>query len=431
MRTRDEIKALFDKVLTKVNGLEAQVSYNFEKSIATRFGENSITQNMGGESESLRFVVYKGNRSGSYITNKLDDASLDRLVRTAVKMAEDSPEDPEYVPLPGPQEYLKMQKGYFDDVNAVTPDNIAGDIKVVVDMAKSKGFKASGLFEAGAEIDAIANTNGLFGFDSSTNVSYSTTVHGPVGSGKAEISRNSYAQINIDEIAEKAVGNAAMAQNPVEIEPGDYDVIFEPSAMLEFFAFMLWNMNARDADEGTTVFADKIGQKLFSDKVNISIDIDDSELPVPIFGDAGLAVRPRAWVKDGVLERLRYSRYWAKEKGLEPDPSLYPAFMRGEDRSIDDLVKMCKKGLLVKNLWYIRYVDRKELLLTGMTRDGVFLIEDGKIVGPVKNMRWNESPIHFLDNVVAMSRAERVESYAKLPGILSKDFTFSSKTDSL
>ncbi len=431
MRTQEQIKQLLDKVLAKVGGLEAQVSYSGEKSIATRFGENSITQNMGGEVENIRLLVYKGTSSGSYVTNRFDDDSIDRFVKIAVAMAEDSPKDPEYVPLPGPQEYLDMPEGWNDDIVGVGPDTIAGDIGKVVAASKNKGFKASGLFEAQAEINAVANSNGLFGFDRSTDVTYSTTLHGPAGSGKAEISRNSFAEIDIDKIVNTAVENASMAQNPADIEPGDYTVIFEPHALIEFFAFMIWNMNARDADEGTTVFAGKMGEKLFSDKVNVQLKTNVHSLPAPVYGDSGLAVKPRTWIEKGVLKRLNYNRYWAKKIGVEPDPVIYPVFMDGEDNTVDDLVKQCKRGLLVKNLWYIRYVDRRELLLTGMTRDGLFLVEDGKIVKPVKNLRWNESPIVFLNNIVAMSKPERVGHYAMLPGIMSEGFTFSSKTESL
>lgn len=431
MRTQEQIRGLLDKVLAKVDGLEAQVSFEGEKSIATRFGENSITQNMGGEVEHLRLLVYKGTSSGSYITNRFDNDSIERLVKIAVAMAEDSPEDPEYVPLPGPQEYLDMPEGWNDDVIQLGPDTIAGDVSKVVSASKKKGFRASGLFEAQAEVNAVANSNGLFGFDRSTDVTYSTTIHGPAGSGKANTSRNSFVEIDIEGLVNDAIANATMAQNPADIEPGDYTVIFEPNALSEFLGFMIWNMSARDADEGTTVFAGKMGEKLFSKKVNVQLKTDVPLLPAPIYGDSGLAVKPRIWIKDGVLERLRYSRYWAKKNGVEPDPTIYPVFMHGEENTVDDLVKQCKRGLLVKNLWYIRYVDRRELLLTGMTRDGLFLVEDGKIVTPVKNLRWNESPIVFLNNIVAMSQPERVGSYAMLPGIMSEEFTFSSKTESL
>jgi predicted Zn-dependent protease len=192
-------------------------------------------------------------------------------------------------------------------------------------------------------------------------------------------------------------------------------------------------MNARDADEGTSAFADTVGTKLMDDKVTIRLRTDDEVLPAQSFGDSGLAVEPVTWVERGVVKRLYHSRYWASVSDTSPDASRWPMFIDGDDLDVDDLVAQCDRGLLVKNMWYIRFVDRRSLILTGMTRDGVFLVEDGRVVRPVKNLRWNESPITFLQNVKALSRAERVGGwgYTKLPGILSTDFTFTSTTDSI
>ncbi|MGQ9615207.1 MAG: metallopeptidase TldD-related protein [Spirochaetota bacterium] len=165
--------------------------------------------------------------------------------------------------------------------------------------------------------------------------------------------------------------------------------------------------------------------------MDISTRIDDPEVPAPPFGLDCLASRNTVWVRDGVVERLRHDRYWASRKGTEPDPLLFPIFVEGENRSLSELISMCKKGLLVKRLWYIRYVDRKRLLLTGITRDGVFLIEDGEVKTPVKNLRFNESPVVFLQNITGMSRPCRISNMAKVPGMMSEGFTFSSGTESI
>jgi len=431
MRNQQEIKKLVDRILKSAGQFDAQVYYSWGKSLATRFGENAITQNMGGEQEQVRVEIHNGKRKGSMVTNKMDDASLDKMVEIAIEMSKQAPEDSEYIELLGPQEYPEVKQGFFEDVMKLAPGDIAKDLKYVVDRAAGKGYKASGLYEADCSQDVIANTRGLFCYEDRTNVEYSTTIHGPKGSGKYEMCRNSYAEMDAERIAEIAMANAVMAQNPQDIEPDDYTVIFKPLALAQFLMFLVMNMKARDADEGTTYFAGKVGEKLFSDKVNIRLLTDDAQLPSPKFGSDGLPFKPQTWVKNGVLKKLYYDRYWAKVKGVEPDATLYPVFMEGEDKTVDDLVRSCKKGLLVKNLWYIRYVDKRELLLTGMTRDGVFMVEDGSISGPVKNLRWNESPIVFLKNVVGMSRPERVGKYAKIPGVMSKGFTFSSKTESL
>ncbi len=431
MRTKQEVKKLTEKIIGFASPQTAQVYYSWEKTIATRFGENAITQNMAGESEQIRIEIFDGKKKGSFATNKVDNKSLKRAIELAAKMSQDAPEDPESMGILGPQEYLEPLERFFNDVVELSPEQIAADAKVVVDSAKAKGFRASGLFEANASIEAIANSKGLFAVEDGTNVNYSATVHGPAGSGKGFDNQSSYAKIDIRKVADMAVGNAEMAQNPADIEPEDYTVIFEPLAVAEILGFLVWNLKARDADEGTTVFAGKVGQKMFSDKVDISVVTDDPELPAPTFGRDGLPIKPKKIVEKGVLKGLNYDRFWAAKTGNQPDAGLFPIVMKGEDKSVEDLIKSCKRGLLVKNMWYLRYVDHKELLLTGMTRDGVFLVEDGKIVRPVKNMRWNESPIVFLNNIVAMSRPERIDGYTKLPGIMSEGFTFSSKTESL
>ncbi|MBN2541905.1 TldD/PmbA family protein [bacterium] len=431
MRTKEEIKGLLTSVLAKVTAPQAQAEYYFGHSLATRFGENAITQNMGGEEENIRLITAYDKKHGSSITNKLQEKSLTNLVKRAEDIAKNSPEDPEYMPPVKPQEYPDVPPRFFKDVTELSPEHIAKEINKVVQMAKGENFKASGLFEANYGIRAIANSEGLFAYDKYSGMEYSTTFHGPRGSGSATESGEAVSQVNAEAMASRALDTAISAQNPQDIEPGDYTVIFEPQAVIDFLGFFAYNMTQRDADEGTTVFAGKVGEKLFGDKVTLTTELDDPELPAPPYGLDGLPVRRTTWVENGVVKRLRHDRFWAAQKNTEPDPVLYPIFMEGEDRAIDDLVSMCEKGVLVKRLWYIRYVDRKELLLTGMTRDGFFLVEDGKIVAPVKNLRFNESPVVFLSNIVAMSKPQRVGSWAKVPAIMSRNFTFSSKTESV
>jgi predicted Zn-dependent protease len=276
----------------------------------------------------------------------------------------------------------------------------------------------------------MATSKGLFAFDRSTGVSFSTTMHGPSGSGANSESANCAAEVDADTIAREALDTAIAAQEPREIEPGDYTVIFEPQAVADLLEYLFWSMDARDADEGTTAFAGKVGEKFLHESVTISTEIDNPRLPACCYGADGLPARRTTWVENGVLKRLRHDRFWARERGAEPDPMFRPVFMKGEDRSVEELVAQCDRGLLVKRLWYIRHVDFRELLLTGMTRDGLFLVQGGKVAGAVKNLRFNESPIVFLKNVVAMSRPARVGGI-QVPGVMSTDFTFSSKTESL
>jgi len=431
MRAKDDIKALLKDALSEVSAPRAQIEFSCRKGFATRFGENAITQNMGGEEEHIRVSVAYDKKQGSAVTNKIEKHAIANIIKRAEEIARNSPEDPEYMPPPKPQTYPEVPQRCYEDTVQLSPDEVAEGIHRSIETAKAENFRASGLFEAGCGIKALANSEGLFAFDDFSGVDFSTTIHGPMGSGFCGRNAESIGHVDAETVTRQALKTAKAAQNPETIEPGEYTVIFEPQAVEDFLGFLFWNMSARDADEGTTVFAGRIGHKLFSDKVNISTMIDDPELPAPPFGLEGLPARPQIWVGNGIVQRLRHDRFWAAQKGTDPDPLLYPLFMEGQDQNISDLIAQCQRGLLAKRLWYIRYVDKKELLLTGMTRDGLFLIEDGKVVAPVKNLRFNESPVVFLQNVVAMSRPQRIGESAKVPGIMSENFTFSSRTESI
>jgi predicted Zn-dependent protease len=278
---------------------------------------------------------------------------------------------------------------------------------------------------------ALATSAGLHAFYRYSKVELSTTMHGPQGSGYAAESSWTAGDVDPDAIARRALATAHSAQAPRAAEPGDYTVILEPLAVADLLLFMAMNLGAREAEEGSTALAGTLGTQLLSERFTLTTEIDDPRLPAAPFSDDGLPSRRIAWIERGVPRRLHHSRYWARVKGESPDPSLFPLCIAGEDRSVDDLVARCARGLLVKRLWYIRYVDRKELLLTGMTRDGLFLVEDGRISCPVKNLRFNESPLVLFRNIVGLSRHGYVNNFMRLPAVMSEGFTFSSTTESV
>lgn len=430
MRGREEVRQILERVLARVSAPQAQVHYSWRRELAARFGENAITQNAGGEEEELRLEAAWDRRHGGAFVNRVDGQALGALVARAEEIARLSPEDPEYLPPLGPQEYPEVPPRRFEDVARLGPAAIASTIRATVEAARAEGYRAGGLFEAGLQTRALATSAGLFAFDQSSAVGYSTTMHGPAGSGYAGRETEEAARLDPGGLSRAALETARAAQNPREIEPGDYTVVFEPQAVADLLEFLFWNMDARDADEGTTVFAGQLGRQLFSPKVRLATRIDDPELPAPPAGQDGLPARETVWIEGGAVRRLRHDRYWAQRQGTEPDPLFHPLFMDGEDRSPAELIAQVERGLLVKRLWYIRYVDRRELLLTGLTRDGLFRIEGGRVAGPVKNLRFNESPVVFLRNAAAFSRPERVGP-VKVPAVLSEAFTFSSGTESL
>ncbi len=431
MRNEDDIMAVLESVLQECSADEAQVEYRSSDGLATRFADNAITQNVGGRDEEISVEVAFGSRHGSATTNRVDAEALQAAVDRAEEAAHASPEDPEYVPLPGPQAYPTVPPRYQEDVAQLDPADMANGVQEAVKTAEETDYTASGLYETDCRTRAVANSKGLYAFDRHSMVEFSVTVQGGTGSGFSWRNGESPRAVSPGEAADQALETARATEDPEPIGPGEYTVIFEPQATFDLLKFMIFEMSARDADEGTTAFQGRVGEQLFDEKITLETRIDDPDLPAPAFGRDGLAARNTTWAREGVLERLRHSRYWAREKETVPDALLFPIFMSGGDRSVDEMVSDCNRGLLVKRLWYIRFVDRKELLLTGLTRDGLFLVEDGEVAGPVQNLRFNESPINFLQNVTALGPARRVGPYAKVPAVTSKDFTFTSTTESV
>ena len=332
MKPPNEIKSLIEAVLERVRAPQASVSYAYQRNLATRFAENAITQNMGGEQEYLCLDVAYGKKHGSSISNRLDDQAVQELVERADSIARNVPEDPEYMPPLGPQTYPELPQHYFDDVAHLKPQDIAGTIGRTVETARAGDFRASGLFDTGYGIRALGTSEGLFVCDQGSSVEYSTTLHGHSGSGYCGQQRESAARLDSEGITRTALQTARSAQHPRAIDPGDYKVVFEPQAVHDLLEFLFWDMEARDADEGTTVFAGTVGRRLCSQKVTIATRLDDPELPARPFGQDGLPVRNTTWIEGGEVKRLRHDRFWAAHKATDTDPGLYPLFMDGEDR---------------------------------------------------------------------------------------------------
>mgnify|MGYP000612591055 CR=1 FL=1 len=431
MRNEDDIMAVLESVLQECSADEALVKYTSSDGLATRFADNAITQNIGGRDEEITVEVAFGSRHGSATTNNIEEQSLAQAVERAEEAAHASPEDPEHMPVPTTQTYPTVPPRYEPNAADMKPADLADGVQDAVEVAREAGYTASGLYEVECRTRAIANSNGVYAFDRHSMVDFSTTVQGDTGSGFWRVNGEAPQAVQPRRAAEKALETARATENPDTLGRGDYTVVFEPQATFDLLQFMAFEMSAREADEGTTAFQGRVGEQIFDESVTLATRVDDPELPAPPFGRDGLAARNTTWVENGELQRLRHSRYWARQKDTAADPLLFPLFMSGGDNTIDELVSDVERGLLVKRLWYIRFVDRKELLLTGLTRDGLFLIKGGEIAGPVQNLRFNESPIVFLQQVSGLGPTRRIGPFAKVPAIRSEHFTFTSTTESV
>ena len=354
--------------------------------------------------------------------------------------------DPEQVESLGPQQYPTITA--FDDATeAAGPMERRHGVKAALDQARGHGLFASGFFETGAHWLAIANKKGNFGFHRATVADYSTTMRTADGTGSGYARLNSWRLSDLDpsSLAERAAKKAQSSVNPRELAPGAYTVILEPEAVADLLLYLFFTLNARMADEGRSFLSkpgggNRVGEKLFADGVALRSDPFDPRHPgtprADSFGrgSSGLPSRKTTWVEHGVVKTLPVDRYWARKTKVEPVPFPGSLSLEGSDKSLETLIAETPRALLVTRFWYIRSVNPRNAMVTGLTRDGVWLIEDGKVAHPVNNFRFNDSPVNLLKNLEATSSITHAGSEffpLTVPAIRASDFHFTSKSDAV
>lgn len=451
--TREQAKALADRVLALAKADETRVNIASGWSGNTRFAGGEITTSGGINDTTVSITSTIGKRRASASTNVLDDASLARTVDLSQRLARLAPEDPEIMPELPPQEYQTVN-AFIERTAELGPEARAAAVKRVLDTATAEGKAAgdvfvAGFLEANAGAVAVANSRGLFAYHRSTDVSLSTTVRTPdaTGSGWASGGARDWGTIDPPSLGRIAAQKAVASRNPQAIEPGMYTVVLEPQAVADLLPLLAGSFNARNADEGRSPFSKrgggtKIGEKIADERVTIYSDPSDPDLLAQPFDAEGLPLGRRVWIENGILKNLAYSRFWAQKQGTQPTGSGgggggfgggLPGGLKvvGGTKSTEELIAGTARGVLVTHFFYIRFLDQRTVLLTGLTRDGTFLIENGKITRSLKNFRWNESPLFMLNKVEEIGRAERTAAGQVMPAIRARDFTFTSLSDAV
>lgn len=438
--TKEEAVAIAERIFSFSKADAVRVNVNGGQTANLRFARNTVSTSGTSGNVSISIDSSFGKKTGSYNVNQFDDASLREAVRIAEDLARLAPEDPEYMEPLGAQSYADV-KAAFTETKEITPEfraRIAGEC---IGMAKPKQLTAAGFIENGENFSFFATSKGLTAYHTDTSVSYSVTVRSDdgTGSGWADGGDNNAAGMDSAAISARAVTKALTSMNPRTVEPGTYTVILEPEAVSNLLGTFSFRMDARSADEGRSYFSEaggknKIGQQLFPEFVSIYTDPTHPEVPGFPWSEDGIPARKTIWVEKGVLKNLRYSRFWAQKQGKEAVPFPSNIIFEGGTSSVDELISTTERGILVTRFWYIRDVDPKTMLLTGLTRDGTFWIENGKISHPIKNFRFNESPVAMLKNIEMMSKPVRRQqggSANLVPALKVKDFTFSSLSDAV
>jgi len=411
--TADDCRSIIERALSLAKADEGFVSLSGGPEANIRFARNEVTTSGVVEDATLTVRCSFGRRSGSASVNQFGDATLERCVRQAEEIARLAPEDPEHMPLLGPQSYREVDA--FDEATMDLPPARRAEVaKGAIDLAKGKKVVIAGFLTTSGGPSAVGNSKGLVGATRSSRVTFSTTARtaDAKGSGWAGVNGERFTDLDPLRLAATAVDKAFRSTQPKELAPGEHTVILEPAAMADFLLRAAFSMEARTADEGRSFFAakgggNKVGQKVVSDQVTLWTDPGEPRAPGSPFDGEGLPTRKMTFIENGTLTSLNYSRFWAQKQGKEPTPEPQNLVMKGGSGTLDDLVRSTKKGILVTRLWYIRSVDPQTLLYTGLTRDGTFLVENGKIAAAVKNFRWNDSPIAVLSKIDAMAREVR------------------------
>ncbi|PYS48308.1 MAG: peptidase C69 [Acidobacteria bacterium] len=445
----NEAEAILKKVLSFSKADELEATLQGGRAAYTRFGMNSASSSGDTENLSLAINAHFGQRSGIATTNTLDDQSLEKTVRAAEEIAHLRPEDPEQMPFLPKQQYETIAASFDEATYNADAETRARAVAATIDPARAKNLTAAGIFDHTGGFVARANTVGNFGYHRSTNTSYTTTVRsadelGKTGSGWATSISHRIADIDAKAVGARAIEKAELSREPVQIEPGNYTVILEPNAVGDLLAPMMNLFAARAADEGRSFLSKKgggnrIGEKLYGDEINIYTDPNLAASPGAPFDAQGLPTRRIDFVRAGVVQNLNYARFWAKKMSKEPTPFPSNIVMDGGKTSIEDMIKTTERGILVTRFWYIRFVDAQTVLLTGLTRDGTFLIEQGRLKYAIKNFRFNETPVKMLNNIEAMSPVARIigseRAGANLPilapALRVRDFSFTSLSDAV
>jgi predicted Zn-dependent protease len=440
--TKEEAQKLLQKVLSYSKADECEVSLTGSDSGNIRYARNSVSTS--GEINQLSLAVSSsyGKKTGNATINEFDDASLQKVVQRSEELAQLAPENPEHMPLLGPQTFADSIT-YVPETAAITPDTRAEAVGKSIQVSKDAGLQAAGYLENTTEFEAVMNSKGLFAYNKATDVVFSITTRNEEGTGSGYAARgyNDVTKLDTLSATKIATTKATGSIGARAIEPGKYTVILEPVAVAYLLENMFFGLDARSADEGRSFMSkpgggNRLGDQLMDTKVNIYTDPFNPDLPSSTWNREGQPVVKRSWIEGGVVKNLSYSRYWAQKKGVDPVPGPSNVIMTGGTDTLEEMIKSTEKGILVSRLWYIRMVDPQTLLLTGLTRDGTFYIENGEIKFPVKNFRFNESPVIMLNNVEALGKPERtisVESYRSylVPPIKARDFTFSSLSDAV
>ena len=440
-----ELRSIIETVLRvakSTRAAETEVHVDEVADALTRFANNQIHQNVFEHAVTVSVRIATGGRTARATTNRLDEDSLRATIEASLSLAHSQPRDSRLLPMPGKQRY-RMVNRFMKATAALTPEDRARAVRLACDLAAKRGQVAAGIFSSGISQTAAGNSRGLFAAYSETHSQFSITMQKDPAASWAKADSADVRHLHPQKLAERASEKAHLAVKTKELEPGRYTVILEPAAVLDLVGFLFYDFAATAVQDKRSCLNDRMGKQLFGKNISINDDVFHPLQKGAPFDGEGMPRQKVLLVDRGVPKNLVYSRASARAARRKPTghgfalPNEYGEapmnlVFSGGDSIVEKMVASTDRGLLVTRLWYIREVDPYQKVMTGVTRDGLFLVENGRVAGAVKNFRFNQSIIEMLGNVELMSPAARTtgeESFEMVvPAMKVRDFHFSEVT---
>lgn len=443
-----EARAITETLLGYTKANDASVSVSSENFSHLRFAANSFLTSGRRENMNTNITVWIDRKRGAASTNDFSDQSLRAAVEEAERLARLSPVDREYMPTLSLQTY-KPTGGFVESSSNISLADRARAIGDIIAASEKAGVISAGFHQSQASAGATATKNGNFDYERRSLVSLAMTSRTPDGAGSGYFMRSHFdvARLDTARISREAIRRAIESREARTLDPGAYTVILEPQAVADLISGLAFGFDARIAEEGRSAYSapsgkTRLGEKIFDERISVLSDPWRADLPGSQSAQAGLPSQVIYMVRNGVLENLTYSRFWAQQKTKQPTPGPVNTIMEtsAAPSTVEEMIRATPRGLLVSRFWYIRGVDPRTQTLTGLTRDGVWYIEGGKIQHAVRNFRFNQSIIQMLapGNVEMIGAPERVGSSegqggsaSLLPALKLKAFNFTSQSEAV
>jgi predicted Zn-dependent protease len=444
--TEQQAQALTERALRLINADGAQVRVVSRDAGHLRVGANQITTGGTHADVTVELTARLGSREATVQVNQTTQDELARAAARVVEAARLAPENPELMPFPTSEPAPAVQAEFASTAN-LDADSRVRTASALIERAEAAGMVGAAFLTHDVTSTAIANTADLFRYHRASRAAFSTTMRTPDGrgSGWAGSTHNDWDRVaSVATLADRAIGKAAGSQDAQPVAPGQYTVVLERAAVAPLIQRWAAALDARAAAEGRSPMArpnggSAIGEMLAAESLSVVSDPTDTDVLGRPFTDEGAPLGRTVWLRNGILEQLSATRYWAAQHGADPLPYDGEFVVAGTEQSLESLVATVERGLLVTRLWYIRDVDARTLTVTGLTRDGTFLIENGRIVRGVANLRFNQSIVALLRQVRAVGRSERTLTTGSgdagpaivVPPLVVSDFRFTSASDAV